>query len=205
MCPLPACAGLAGGSPGFCATAARGTAPRPARPAPVRRPRPLTPASRGEHDGVPGSRGSGASPDTATVGGRSGTATGEPPRPPDTATTQGGSFGPGHSTKRQPAAPRRRPPRWTSPARRHPAPARPPQPAEFHRGLRRYCLPWRDTVAPPGWASRPFQENPVPRADRLRRLPWLTLRCRTGGRRRTSNTPPAGEPQAQWCGLRKHP
>jgi len=55
---------------------------------------------------------------------RSGTVTGEPPRPPDTATGQGGSFGPGHSTSQQPAAPCRRSPRSTTPARRHPAPTR---------------------------------------------------------------------------------
>src|SRR5690242_9028091 len=53
-----------------------------------------------------GNRGSGAAPDTATASDRSGTAIGEPPRPPDTPATQSGSFGPGHSTRQQPAAPR---------------------------------------------------------------------------------------------------
>ena len=112
--------------------------PARAGPHPARRPRPLAPAAHGEHDGGPGNRGPGAPPDTATGrrplrdrDWRAAPATGYPshagrllrPRPQH------------HTTA---LSTRRRPPRSTSPARRHPAPARasPTTPTQQPAGAR---------------------------------------------------------------------
>jgi hypothetical protein len=100
--------------------------PGPRLPAQNRRPRPSAPAARCPHDGFH----SAAVPERhrrpAPLTRRSGAATGEPPRPTDTATTQCGSCGPHHGTSPQPA-PRARghhraPPQPDAPQRR-PAPA----------------------------------------------------------------------------------
>jgi len=92
--------------------------PGPRPPAPNREPRPPAPAARCPHDGFHAVAVLERRPRTRATDYRSGAAAGEPPRPPDTATTQCGSFGLSHSTSRQPAPQRLRPPRSTTSAKR---------------------------------------------------------------------------------------
>jgi hypothetical protein len=99
----------------------------PATTAPARAPARIDPAARlpapaahCPHDGLHTVAVPERHPQARATDHRSGTATGEPPRPSDTATTQCGSFGLSHSTSRQPAPQRLRPPRSATAAKTAP-------------------------------------------------------------------------------------
>jgi len=155
--------GLADGAVGNLGFPDHGSPVTAARPAPARTSPAapsLAPATRGEHDGALSNRGSGASPDTATAGDRSGTAIGEPPWPPDTPATQSGSYGPGpqHQTTARRAAPAAttegKPSRAPPGADPH-RPGHRNQQQRFHRRL-----PWRRRRPANGDGRRSLQAVP---------------------------------------------